>query len=118
MSYKNTKEHRDEATLSSVMKEMAKPRLAASVRERIAKTSYDFHAKFDIGVLLHNRNTREDGLVTRVYQPADCGKIMYEVAVPILPDSWAGWHYVSDWAESNLEFSGNTILKSDKSPLE
>jgi hypothetical protein len=118
MSHTNTKEHRDEAILSSVMKEMAKPRLAASVREGIAKTSYDFHAKFHIGLLLHNRNTKEDGLVTRVYQPADCRKTMYEVAVPILPDTWAGRHYVSDWAESNLELSRNTILKSDKSPLQ
>jgi hypothetical protein len=115
MSYKNTKEHRDEATLSSVMKEMAKPRLAVSVRKGIAETSYDCQAKFHIGVLLHNRNTKEDGLVTRVYQPADCGKIMYEVAVPILPGTWAGRHYVSDWAESVLEFSDNAILKSDQS---
>jgi hypothetical protein len=37
---------------------------------------------------------------------------MYEVAVPVLLDTWAGRHYVSDWAESILELSDNVVLKS------
>jgi hypothetical protein len=48
------------------MKEMSKPRLAASVREGIGKTATTL-AKFPVGALLHNRNTKEDGLVTRAY---------------------------------------------------
>jgi hypothetical protein len=116
MNYGNMKEHLDEATLSSVWKEMAKPRLAASVRKSIGKTFMATHAKFRIGVLLQNRNTKEDGLVTRVYQLAECGVTMYEVAVPVPPDTWAGGHYVSDWAESTLKLSDNAILmRCDKS---
>jgi hypothetical protein len=76
------------------------------------------HAKFHIGVLLHNRSTKEDGLAIRMYQPAERGETMYEVAVPVLLDTWAGRHYVSDWAESTLELSDNVVLKSsDNSPL-
>jgi hypothetical protein len=117
MAYTSTKEHLDEATLSSVRKEMAEPRLAASVRESIGKDSDACRAKFRIGVLLHNRNTKEDGLVTRVYQPAECGETMYEVAVPVPSNTWAGGHYVSDWTESVLKLSDNASLKPDKSPL-
>jgi hypothetical protein len=110
MSHMNPKE--DEATLSSVVKRMAKPRLASSVREGIGKNSCGGHPKFRIGVLLRNRNTKEDGLVTRVYQLVGRAETMYEVAVPVLRDAWASGHYVSDWAESTLELSDNAILKS------
>jgi hypothetical protein len=116
MGYGNKKEHLREATLSIVAKEMAKPGLAASVRESIGKDSHTCHAKFRIGVLLHNRNTKEDGLVTRVYQLEACGEILYEVAVPILPGTWAGRHFVSDWAERTLELSNNAALKSSGKP--
>jgi hypothetical protein len=76
------------------------------------------NAKFCAGILLHNRNTKEDGLVTRVYQSAELGETMYQVAVSIRPDTWAGRHLVSDWAESTLELSDNTILKASASPIE
>jgi hypothetical protein len=59
MSDSVEKEHLHEATLCSVMKEMATPRLAASVREGIEGALA--HAKFRVGLLLHNRNTKEDG---------------------------------------------------------
>ncbi len=75
------------------------------------------NAKFCTGILLHNRNTKEDGLVTRVYQ-GELGETMYQVAVSIRPDTWAGRHLVSDWAESTLELSDNAILKSSASPIE
>ena len=117
MGYGNKKEHLREATLSIVAKEMAKPHLAASVRESIGKDSHARHAKFRIGVLLHNRNTEEDGLVTRVYQLEARGEIMYEVAVPILPGTWAGRHFVSDWAERTLELSTNAIPMSSENKL-
>jgi hypothetical protein len=103
------------ATLDSVIKEMSKPRLAASVREGIGKTETT-HGKFSVGALLHNRNTKEDGLVTRAYQPGARGDTMYEVAVPILLNIWAGGHYVSDWSESTLELSDNMTLKSADEP--
>jgi hypothetical protein len=67
MSHKKTNEYLGEATLSSVMKEMARPRLAASVREGSGRT-VTARGKFPVGALLHNRNTKEDGLVTKVYQ--------------------------------------------------
>jgi hypothetical protein len=76
------------------------------------------HAKFCIGILLHNRNTNEDGLVTRVYQSVELGETMYEVAVSIRPDTWACRHLVSDWAESALELSDNAMLKASDIPVE
>jgi hypothetical protein len=75
------------------------------------------HAKFCTGVLLHNRNTKEDGLVMKVYQNAERGETMYQVAVSIRHDTWEGRHLVSDWAESALELSDSAMLKaSDNLP--
>jgi hypothetical protein len=76
------------------------------------------NAKFCTGILLHNRNTKEDGLVMRVYQSPERGETMYQVAVSIRPDTWAGRHLVSDWAESTLELSDNAILNASASPIE
>jgi hypothetical protein len=76
------------------------------------------NAKFGVGVLLHNRSTQEDGLALRMYQRTERGEPMYEVAIPILFDTWAARHNVSDWAESVLELSGNVVLKTaGNSPL-
>jgi hypothetical protein len=70
-------------------------------------------AKFGMGELVYNRNTEEDGRVTRVYEFE--GAVMYEVAVrviPILVD-----RYVSDWSESALELSKYANPRcSDKLP--
>ena len=112
--HKQTKKHLDKKALSSVAQEMAKPRLAASVREGIEKSPMTADAKFRKGELLHNHNTNEDGLVTRVYELE--GAITYEVAVPVLRDTWAGSHYVSDWDESVLELSRNAKLNSSDKP--
>ena len=105
-----TKKRLDDATLSAVAEEMAKPRLAASVRRGIGKTTMNAQAKFSIGVLLHNRSTNEDGLVKRVYQAG--GGVVYEGSVPAAPDTY----YTSDWAESSLELSKNEPLKSSDKP--
>jgi len=70
----------------------------------------DVQAKFSIGVLRRNRNTKEDGLVKRVYQVG--GSVMYEVSVPATPDTY----YTSDWAESALQLSTNMTLKSRNKP--
>jgi hypothetical protein len=91
-----------DSTLSAVTEEMAKPRLAASVRRRIMNA----HAKFDIGVLLYNRNTNEHGLVKRVYEVR--GAVMYEVSIPATPFTY----YTSDWGEAPLELSNNKALMS------
>ena len=114
MVHKQTKKHLDEKALSNVAQELAKPRLAASVREGIEKSPLTADAKFRKGELLHNHNTNEDGLVTRVYELE--GAITYEVAVPVIRDTWAGSHYVSDWAESVLELSRNAKLNSSDKP--
>jgi hypothetical protein len=66
--------------------------------------------KFREGVLLHNSQTKEDGLVSRAYQSD--GQTMYEVWVPVKPDTWALGHCISNWYESKLELSDNVNLKS------
>jgi hypothetical protein len=66
--------------------------------------------KFREGALLHNPETKEDGLVSRVYQSG--GQTIYEVWVPVESDTWAVGHYISDWAESQLELSNSVNLKS------
>jgi len=58
-------------------------------------------AKFGMGELVYNRNTEEDGRVTRVYEFE--GSVMYEVAVRAIPIR--ADHYFSDWSESALELS-------------
>jgi hypothetical protein len=68
-------------------------------------------AKFNIGVLLHNRNTNEDGWVERVYEVG--GAVMYEVLVPATTPPI---HYISDWGESPLELSNNIPLISSNKP--
>jgi hypothetical protein len=57
---KKTKKSLDDVTLSAVTKEMAKPRLAASVRKGIGKTPMNAQAKFSIGAL-PNKNGRPAG---------------------------------------------------------
>jgi hypothetical protein len=107
-----TNEHLDESTLSAVMKEMAKPRLAVSVRDGVGKAPIKTLARFRIGALLRNRDTKEDGLVKRIYKVSG-GVVMYEVSVRAVKDS----HYISDWAEGALDLSTNaTPLPSDKPP--
>jgi hypothetical protein len=94
-------------TLAEVRKEMARPRRPASVRRVMEAFVTE---KFREGAFLHNPETKEDGLVSRVYQLN--GQTIYEVWVPVKPDTWALGHYVSDWAESQLEPSGNVNLRS------
>ena len=66
--------------------------------------------KFYVRNLLFNRNTKEDGIVRRVYELN--GAVMYEVFVPAKADSWASGCYISDWAEDVLQASNNPRLKS------
>jgi hypothetical protein len=101
---KKAKKRLSDATLSAVTKEMAKPRLAASVRRGHWKTTMGVQAKFNIGVLLHNRNTNEDGWVERVYEVG--GAVMYEVSIPAMLFTYC----TSDWGESPLELSSNKLL--------
>jgi hypothetical protein len=86
---------------------MAQPRRTASVRKDMEKLVTE---KFREGVLLHNPQTKEDGLVSRAYHSD--GQTMYEVWVPVKPDTWALGHYISNWVESKLELSDNGKLKS------
>ena len=66
--------------------------------------------KFQFRNLVHNRNTKEDGAVRKVYDTN--GAMMYEVAVPKKDDSLASGFYVSDWCEDVLQSSNNLSLKS------
>ncbi len=65
--------------------------------------------KFQLGDLVYNRDTKEDGSIRRVYETN--GATMYEVAVPQKGDSWAGGYYISDWAGDVLQLSNNERLK-------
>ncbi len=63
---------------------------------------------FEYGDFVYNRNTKEDGVIRRAYE-SNC-TAMYEVAVPLRGDSWAGGYYISDWAEDVLQISSNDRL--------
>ena len=67
---------------------------------------------FQLGDLVYNRNTKEDGAIRRIYETS--GVAMYEVAVPQNRDSWTGGYYISDWAEDVLQLSTNEPLKSSR----
>jgi hypothetical protein len=88
-----------DATLASVMKEMAGN---VSVHYRAAK--------FHVGQLLYNRRTKQDGFITRVL--ADDGVITYEVWVPKEFNSWEAGHWSSRWLERLLKLSVNVRLGS------
>jgi hypothetical protein len=109
-----------EALLSSVREEMIAPRKTKSVRiaeEKIKDRAYlAVHAflkelralindKFQQEDAVYNRNTKEDGVVRRVYEKN--GKAIYEVAVPKYSDSWFAGFNISDWTDEVLEPSGN-----------
>jgi hypothetical protein len=98
-------------TFAEVQKEMAEPRRAASVRKNMEIFMIE---KFREGVLVHNAEAKEDGLVSRVYQLD--GKTMYEVWVPANRVTWGQGRHISNWAESKLELSNNTELKSSHKP--
>src|SRR5713226_4434108 len=57
-------------------------------------------ANFQLRDLVYNRNTKEDGLIRRVYEAN--GAAMYEVAVPQQGNSWSAGYNISDWAEDVL----------------
>jgi hypothetical protein len=60
-----------------------KGRSRQDVRRGIGTTTMGVQAKFRIGVLLHNRNTNEDGWVEQVYEVG--GAVMYELSIPATP---------------------------------
>lgn len=103
---KNEKRLRD-ATLASVVKEMAKPRLASSAK-KVSESSVTIRSLFRTGDLLHNHTTKEDGSVRRVYKKD--GLTMYEVWVPRRANSWKLGHDISNWAENVLDLSCNDRL--------
>jgi hypothetical protein len=96
---KKMKKRLDDATLSVV-----------TVRRIIGKITMNAQAKFNIGVLLHSRNTNEDGLVKRVYEVG--GAVMYEVVIPASPLTYN----ISDWGESPLELSNMPLISLGRPP--
>jgi hypothetical protein len=56
---------------------------------------------------VYNRNTKEDGVVRRIYEMNRAA--MYEVTIPQQEDAWTTGYYVSVWAEDVLQFSHNTL---------
>ena len=96
------------ATLASVVQEMAKPRLASSVRTHLRSGPFISSPKFCEGEWVHNCITKKDGQVMRSYERK--GVCRYEVFVPTFPDSWIDGYNSSDWAEHHLELSANQYL--------
>jgi len=88
-----------DATLASAVRGMARN---AFVHYRVAK--------FHVGQLLYNRQTKEDGFISSVL--ANDGVITYEVWVPKECNSWQAGHWVSRWLERALKLSGNERLGS------
>jgi hypothetical protein len=88
-----------DATIAGIVHNM---RGNASIHFRVAK--------FHVGQLLYNRNTKEDGFISKVL--ADDGVITYEVWVPKESDSWKAGHWISRWFERVLKLSGNERLGS------
>ena len=99
MIYKKQWKELQDATLASVVKGMA---LNATVQYRVAK--------FHVGQLLYNRQTKEDGFISSVL--ADEGYITYVVWVPKESSSWQAGHWVSHWLERVLKLSDNERLGS------
>ena len=95
-------------TLASVVQEMAKPRLASSVRTYLRSGPFPRSPKFCEGEWVHNCITKEDGQVMRSYEGK--GVYRYEVFVPSFPDSWIEGYKSSDWAENRLELAANQYL--------
>jgi len=65
---------------------------------------------FQLGDLVYNRNTKEDGAIKRAYEMN--GVARYKVVVPHLSDTWAAGFDTWDWAGEVLQFSNNECLKS------
>ena len=100
MANRNDEKHLHDVTFASVAKEMAEPCATAFVRkasEVPAASTSPFHP----GDLLYNRDTKEDGLVTKVYQ--EDGVTMYEVLVSGKANSLDEGDFVSNWAQDVLE---------------
>jgi hypothetical protein len=96
---KKRRKERQDATLPSMVKGMA---LKATGHYRVAK--------FHVGQLLYNRQTKEDGFISSVL--TNDGVITYEVWVPKESNSWQAGHWVSRWFERVLKLSGNECLGS------
>jgi hypothetical protein len=65
---------------------------------------------FQLGDLVYNRNTKEDGTIRRAYTTN--GVAMYKVTVPSSGDSWVDGFNTSDWDADVLQLSSNERLKS------
>jgi len=83
---------------------MAGPRMTESVRRILAKSARA-NVSFRPNQWVYNRNTKEEGLVRRVYE--NDGITMYRVWLLAGTVSLAWGYVVSDWAEGVLESSKN-----------
>jgi hypothetical protein len=99
MVHKKQEKKLRNATLASIVEEI---RGNAFIHYRVAK--------FHVGQLLYNRNTKEDGFISSVL--VDDGVITYEVWVPKESNSWEAGHWISRWLERVLKLSANGRLGS------
>ena len=94
--------------LARVAKATAEPRLTLSVRSYFRSHPMINDAKFCNGAVVHNSVTREYGQIKCSYKKNSL--VMYEVNVPVEPNTWIKGSYSSDWEESRLELSSREQL--------
>jgi hypothetical protein len=89
-----------DAVLARIVEEMAEPRMASSVREALGTSKIANHL-FQPKDHVYNRDTKEHGVVNRVYERD--GVVMYEVWVPATRYALQWGHFLSDWPENALD---------------
>jgi hypothetical protein len=109
MADENDKNNPDDVAVGGVAEEMAEPRTAELVR-KTPGTPAAANCQFRVDDCVYNRNTEEHGLVKQVYEMD--GVTMCKVWLPAGPDLLRWGHFVSDWAEGELELSDNLLLRS------
>jgi hypothetical protein len=98
-----------DVTLAHIAKEMARPLMTDGVWQILGQSAAA-RCLFHPDDCVYNQNTKEHGLVRRVYEKD--GVTTYEVWLPATPGSLQWGHLVSDWTETVLELSDNLLLRS------
>src|ERR1700722_18067046 len=99
MTNANDQNRLNKKNLARVSKEMDGPRMPEAVR-KVLESVVTTNPKFRPDDCVHNRTTKEYGLVREAYEKD--GVTMYEVWLPATPDLLRWGYHVSDWAEGVL----------------
>jgi hypothetical protein len=77
-----------------------------------SRTAAGANCRFRPEQWVYNRDTKEHGLVRRVYKRD--GVTMYKAWLPATPDLLHWGHFVSDWAEGVLERADDVLRRSHR----